>query len=172
MNAPTLLHLIPTCLAHASSLGLVSLVLFCTLICLESTPYPPEKGTGLVMNHWFSYRQFWSPGLSEGRRIQGLSSDLHTLPCGLVLAGQPVLPVGPAWWHPHDDTPIPAFCVCGIFGQSLSCRWNILSVSGTFHMCNWRGFFHLPVLPGPLLYFPPCAHMKGFSHVLFVLDMA
>lgn len=144
-----------------------SLVFFCALICLESIPHPLQKREAeLVMNPCFF---FTGSDLAQVFQQGGEPKECSvtftlTLLCGLVLS---VPPGGPAWWHPSGDTTIPV-SVWGVLGQSSSCRWNVLSVSGTFHMCHWRGFFCLPLLPSPLPCFPPCACVKGSSHVLIV----
>lgn len=145
---------------------LACLVLCCTLICLESIRYSFTEEGSWTASEFLFFFQTWSylaqvfeEGGENSRSVQWPS---HSLPCDLVLAEQSV-PSGTClvtleWLHN-----CPSFLYVVFFGQSFSCRLNPFLGSGIFHMCNYRGFFCLPLFPGPWPYFSPSAYMKGSS---------
>lgn len=56
------------------------------------------------------------------------------VPCGLLLAEQSVLPVGPA--NPTAVTQLSEFPLDGVFWTVFLLQVESFSVSGIFHMCN------------------------------------
>lgn len=159
MSTPALLPLILTCLAKASSLGLVSLI-FCTLMCVDSIPYPlQEREAGLVMNHWFSFTvSYLTQVFQGGENSRSVQWPSHS-PCfsagRTVCASSGPCLVTPQWWHSHLSL------LCVILLDSLSPAGGMLFLCQECSICVTEEDFLFTFTPWSITLFSSLCTCEG-----------